>query len=269
VVPIACLSIAGSDSSGGAGIEADVRTFFSLRAQALTAITGLTAQNTLGVRGLFPTIPAQLAKVLAALGEDFQIASVKVGMLPTLGLAQVVAEFLSASNIKSVVVDPIFAASSGDFLCSPGEYLEIQKLIFPFADVVTPNFQEAGRILSCQEQEIVDGVHDACEKLAAMGAKAVVMTGGDRRDSPDMSVDYCFMNNKLEAISSPRVMSKNTHGTGCTFSSALSFYLAKGLALPLAVRASKEHVLMSLRSSVDYAAGGGRGASSQWWALRE
>jgi hydroxymethylpyrimidine/phosphomethylpyrimidine kinase len=259
MTPPVALTIAGSDSSGGAGIQADLKTFTALGVFGASAITALTAQNTQGVRGIAAVTPDFVAAQVLAVVEDLPVAAVKTGMLANADIVAVVADLAAAGHLPRLVVDPVMVASSGDRLLErSAERLYVEALL-PHAAVVTPNLREAeilvgGTIRTLAEQR------EAARALGAMGAAAVVVKGGHEvADEPDQAVDVFWDGTELHELRSPRIATPNTHGTGCTFAAAIAATLARGPDVSEAVRTAKEFVSRAVRGSADWRLGKGHG----------
>jgi hydroxymethylpyrimidine/phosphomethylpyrimidine kinase len=246
------LTIAGSDSGGGAGIEADIKTISALGAYACTSITAVTAQNTLGVAGVHP-LPAAFVRlsietVLSDIGAD----AIKLGMLANEEIIRAVAACLPA-NIP-VVLDPVMVATSGAILLPPDAIQSIRTLLLPRAALVTPNLPEAAKLtglpVATQAEQIAAG-----RALLAMGANAALIKGGHA--SGDMLTDYLITPEAVEAISLPRLHTKNTHGTGCTLASAIATGLAQGMSLPAAVHRARNYLQQAIATAPNFGAGHG------------
>lgn len=251
------LTIAGSDSGGGAGIQADLKTFAAMKVYGCSVITALTAQNTVGVSGIH-TVPAEfVSKQLDAVLEDIHIDAVKTGMLASASIVEVIAKKLQQHSISNLVVDPVLVATSGDFLTDEG--LEglvdaFRSLLFPLATVVTPNVPEAEQ-LTGMKINTLDDMREAAVKIKSFGPAFVVVKGG--HITGDNAVDVLFDGNKFYEYTDSRVATENTHGTGCTFASALAAGLARGLTVHEAVAEAKRFVHCALRHS--FKIGHGRG----------
>ena len=247
------MTIAGSDSGGGAGIQADLKTFAALGVYGTSALTAITAQNTVGVTGVheIPTeiIAAQIEAVLTDIGAD----AVKTGMLASSSIVEVVARQLETFQVTALVVDPVMVAKSGDSLLREDAVEALRTLLVPLAAVVTPNIPEA---------EVLTGVkivsdHDmrrAAESIVGMGCGSVVVKGG-HRDGP--ATDLFYDGDRFQEFTAPRIDTNNTHGTGCTFASAVAAGLAKGLPLLEAVAQAKEFVTAAICSSFPIGRGHG------------
>ena len=235
----AVLSIAGSDSSGGAGIQADIKTIAAHRLFAETAITALTAQNTLGVTGVLDVDPAFVAKQIDAVFEDIRPAAVKVGMVSSAAIIEAVADALERHAAANIVVDPVMVATSGARLIGDDAIEALKARLLPLADVVTPNMPEAAVLAGF---EVVDeaSMERAALRLAEAGAGAALVKGGHRHDRADDVL--VTAEGDVVWLRAPRVDTENAHGTGCTLSSAIACGLAKGLPMEEAVRAAKDYV---------------------------
>ena len=239
------LSIAGSDPSGGAGIQADLKTFAALGCYGMAAITALTAQNTRAVRGVFMPAASFVADEIDAIFEDIDVAAVKIGMLGSAGVVEAVAARLAIYRPAVIVLDPVLAATSGDALAELGVERAVVERLFPLATLITPNFEEAVR-LSGEGFRPVNNIR-AAERLHRLGARAVLITGGDGSD--DTADDLYFDGAEMRVFSAPRVATRNTHGTGCTLSSAIAAYLGLGFALENAIAAAKAYVTGALQAA--------------------
>lgn len=235
------LSIAGSDPSGGAGIQADLRTFAALGVYGCAALTALTAQNTVAVSAVFP-VPADFVRQqLEAVFSDIELSAVKIGMLGSLAAARVVADILRAYSPPFVVLDPVMRASTGAVLLADDALRALRDELMPLATIVTPNAFEAGVLAGTPAPRSVREAHDAAQRLVAHGARAVLVTGG-HLDEPDVSVDVLHMDSDTFEYRVPRIAAIETHGTGCTLSSAIAAFLARGHALPDACERAQRFV---------------------------
>jgi hydroxymethylpyrimidine kinase/phosphomethylpyrimidine kinase len=251
------LTIAGFDPSGGAGVAADLKTFAALGCNGMAAVTALTVQNTCGVRAVHVPPARFAAGQVDAIFEDIQVAAVKIGMLAAGAVAKAVAERLAFHKPRFIVLDPVLTATAGDRLSAPGTAQAIAEHLFPLATLITPNLAEAaalaGRALAPEGEDM----RSAAKLLRARGAKAVLITGGDLKG--ETSDDVLFDGVSFRVFSAPRVATRNTHGTGCTLSSAIAAYLAQGRALEEAIEAAKAYVGGALAAAGDLSAGHGRG----------
>ena len=247
------MTIAGSDSGGGAGIQADLKTFSALGVFGASTLTAITAQNTVGVTAVheIPTdvIAAQIDAVITDIGAD----AVKTGMLSSSAIVATVADAVRRHDIANLVVDPVMVAKSGDRLLREEAIATIRNELIPLAKVVTPNIPEA-EDLTGQTIESDDDVRRAAEAIIDMGAKSVVIKGGHRDGPP---TDVLYDGQEFMEFTTERIPSTNTHGTGCTFASAVAAGLAHGLDTPAAVQQAKEYVTAAI--SAAYPIGQGHG----------
>lgn len=237
------LTIAGSDSGGGAGIQADLKTFSAFRVFGMSVLTAVTAQNSVGVSGVHNLPPefvaAQIDAVLGDLGAD----AVKLGMLSTAGIATVVAERLQAWRQERVVVDPVMIAKSGDPLLQPDAREALVRRVLPLAWLVTPNLHEAAALAGIPVATETD-MEEAARRIHALGPRHVLVKGGHLKDS---ATDLLWDGRGITRFTGPRLESLNTHGTGCTFSAAIAAAVARGAALDAAVGEAKAYVTAAIR----------------------
>lgn len=260
------LSIAGSDPSGGAGIQADLKTFSALGCYGMAVITALTAQNTRGVSGVHVPPAEFLAQQIDAIFADVRVDAVKIGMLASGEIAETVAKRLAAHGAKNIVLDPVLVATSGDALGAPDVVDAMCKYLFPLADLVTPNVPEAERLSGIQTGGVNAGLELAARKLHDLGAKAVLVKGGHH--AGEKAEDVLFADGQVQVFSAARIETQNTHGTGCTLSSAIAAYLAKGHELRNAVGAAKTYLTQALQAADSLGVGGGHGPVHHfhaWW----
>jgi hydroxymethylpyrimidine/phosphomethylpyrimidine kinase len=251
------LSIAGSDSGGGAGIQADLKTFSALGCYGMTAITALTAQNTVGVAGIHAVPPAFLKAQLCAVLDDIGVDAIKIGMLHAPEIVEVVAWAIDHYRIAHVVLDPVMVATSGDRLIEEATVDVLRRELFPRASVITPNLDEAALLLGRPLRGESD-LDQAAADLLAQGARAVLLKGGHLPG--DQVVDLLATPAQpWLRLRSARIASRNVHGTGCTLSSAIAAYLARGLALPQAVERARAYILEAIRSGAEVQTGRGHG----------
>lgn len=251
------LSIAGSDSGGGAGIQADLKTFAALGCYGMTAITALTAQNTLGVSAIHGVPPDILKAQLSAVLDDIGVDAVKIGMLHAPEIVHAVAWALKHYNVKQVVLDPVMVATSGDRLIAAETVQVLVDELFPLATVVTPNLDEAALLLGRQ----ITGAHEleaAARDLLAMGAEAVLLKGG-HLPGDEVADLLVTGTGPSQRLASPRIASRNTHGTGCTLSSAIASFLALGEPLDQAVTKARSYILQAIAQGADVYTGAGHG----------
>jgi hydroxymethylpyrimidine/phosphomethylpyrimidine kinase len=252
-LPIA-LTIAGSDSSGGAGIQADLKTFHAFRVYGASALTAVTVQNTLGVRGVHP-VPLDIVRgQIDAVAEDLRPAAVKSGMLATAELVTLVAGAIRDHGFDRYVVDPVMVATSGARLLDEDAEQTIARSLLPIATLVTPNLHEA-RILTGLKVDSFDDMRDAARALVEMGARAALVKGGHLAD--DEAVDLLWDGAEERIWRRPRTRTEHTHGTGCTLSAAIAAGLALGLDLPMAVDRAVDFVARAISSAPGLGSGHG------------
>jgi hydroxymethylpyrimidine/phosphomethylpyrimidine kinase len=247
------LTIAGSDSGAGAGIQADLKTFASLGVYGTSVITAITAQNTVKVSKVFELSPDLVAAQIDAVMEDIKSQALKTGMLANAAIIDVVAAKIEQYGLKKLVVDPVMVAKSGDLLLRRDAVQALRSRLIPLAQVVTPNLLEAEELTGMKltrEREI----EDAARHIIAMGAKSVVIKGGHRKGP---AIDVFFNGKKMQLLRSPRMRTRHTHGTGCTFSAAIAAYLAKGETITTAVSQAKRYITSAIRHG--FAVGSGHG----------
>ena len=258
------LSIAGSDSGGGAGIQADLKTFSALGCYGMTAITALTAQNTMGVRGIHAVPPAFLKAQLQAVIEDIGVDAVKIGMLHSPEIVKVVAWAIRYYQLQNVVLDPVMVATSGDRLIEQETVQVLQQELFPLVSVITPNLDEAALLLG-RPLENADQLEQAATDLLAMGAHAVLLKGGHLQGQAVVDV-LAEAGQPWLHLRSERIASKNVHGTGCTLSSAIAAYLALGLPLRQAVQQARVYILAAIAAGAAVEIGSGHGPLNHGFA---
>ena len=246
------LSIAGSDPSGGAGVQADLKTFAALGSYGMAVITALTAQNTCGVQGVQAVPPDFVAQQIYSVLDDVRVDAVKIGMLGSAGVIAAVAEAL-ADYEGSVVLDPVMVATSGDRLLDEAAYEALVSQLIPLASLVTPNIPEAEALL---RKAVLDMGREALALSDKLGT-AVLLKGG--HGSGADSVDVLARDGAVQSFSAPRVDTDNTHGTGCTLSSAIACYLGHGLNMAEAVERAKAYVTGALKGSGELDVGMGNG----------
>ena len=250
------LSIAGSDSSGGAGIQADIKAISANGGYAMTAITALTAQNTRGVRAVQEVTPDMVRAQISAVRDDCRVDAVKIGML---GSAQIVAAVLQGLRGMGapIVLDPVMVAKGGDRLLHHAAVRSLRDDLLPRATVITPNLPEAADLLGLPEAASRDQMVAQARALLAMGPGAVLLKGGHLggQDSPDLLLDGAGEN----WILAPRIATRNTHGTGCTLSSALATWLGRGLPLSQAVARAKNYISDAIAGADQLTVGAGQG----------
>lgn len=246
------LSIAGSDPSGGAGIQADLKTFAALGVYGMAAITAMTAQNTQGVRGFIAVPPVFLKDQLDAIFEDIDVAAVKIGMLANVEIIEEVAVALERYKPRHIVLDPVMVATSGDSLISAEAVDAMKARLIPMASVLTPNVPEAEKLL---RKSVLD-MEAAAQGLLTLGSRAVYLKGGHLKGA---ATDVLAYDGVVKVFDSPRIETKNTHGTGCTLSSAMASYLACGFSLEDAAAAAKIYITAAITHADELSVGHGHG----------
>ena len=254
------LTIAGSDSGGGAGIQADIKTFSALGVYGASVITALTAQNTCGVEGVSEVSANFVTQQLNSVCSDIQIDAVKIGMLANKDIVTAVVAGIRKFSLKPVVVDPVMVAQSGDRLLTDDAVDAIKNQLLPLADIITPNLPEAAVLLQVTEDEIIKNPWEAAQGLLDMGGKdttAVLLKGG--HDKGLMVKDYLVTKGHKELLEKERIETTNTHGTGCTLSAAICTYLARGMSIAQAVRRADVYLQGAIQAAVEINLGKGNG----------
>lgn len=261
VFPI--LTIAGSDCSGGAGIQADIKTISALGCYAMAAITSLTAQNTTGVSCVEGVSPEMVSKQIRMVFADIPPMAVKTGMLYSAEIVKVVAQTLKELEVQNLVVDPVMVSTSGSRLLSEDAIFNLVTMLFPLAELVTPNKMEAEALTSLTDP------HAQADKLIEMGCRNVLIKGGDS-DNPDEKTDLLACSSgEMFLFSLPAIKSSNTHGTGCTLSSAIASNLAMGYSLPESVEKAKRYVHNAIIGGINLNIGHGHGPVNHFYAFRK
>ena len=255
------LTIAGSDSGGGAGIQADLKTFAALGVYGTSALTAVTAQNTLGVTGVQELSPDMVASQIDAVVSDIGADAVKTGMLSSSRIIQVVADKVKEHSLSNLVVDPVMVAKGGDPLLQEEAVDALRTLLVPLALVVTPNLPEAS-VLVGYSVETLEQARQAAGDIVAMGSRSVVVKGGHLHGD---AVDVYYDGREFRELSAPRIETTSTHGTGCTFASAIAAELAGGMGVEEAVAQAKEYVTEAIRRAIPI--GGGHGPLNHFHAL--
>jgi hydroxymethylpyrimidine/phosphomethylpyrimidine kinase len=258
------LTIAGSDPSGGAGIQADLKTFSALGVYGASVITALTAQNTQGVRGFTTVEAAFVAEQIDAVFDDLRIDAVKIGMVATAAIASAIADRLRHYKPGKIVLDPVMVAKSGDRLLRDDAIAAIRGQLVPLATVITPNLPEAAVLSGEAAPATLAGMHRTVRALHRLGAQAVLLKGGalDSADSPDLLFD----GSDVIELPARRIDTRNTHGTGCTLSAAIAALLPRH-SLPEAARRAKAYLTAALAASDRLTVGSGRGPVHHFHAL--
>ena len=261
------LTIAGSDSGGGAGIQADLKTFSACGCFGMSVITAITAQNTQGVTDIFPvqisTIQNQIDAVLQDIGSD----AVKIGMLHSREVILLVAQKIREYHIKKVVIDPVMVATSGDKLLQDDAIEALKTDLLPLADVITPNIPEASILLGHEIQSQTE-LPQAAKELSYNGKVSVFLKAGHLTENELTDVFYDAETNRIIHLKSERIHTLNTHGTGCTLSSAIAAYLAKEVPLETAIKNGKSYINQAIKEGRDYQTGHGHGPVHhfhKWW----
>lgn len=253
------LTIAGSDSGGGAGIQADIKTFQELGVFGMSAITAITAQNTLGVKGVYPISIEGIAQQMDCIGLDLKPDGVKTGMLFNSEIIKVVAEKVRQHNWSNLVVDPVMIAKGGSPLLQEEAIDALKEWLLPLATVVTPNLPEAEVIAGIQIKSLQDR-KEAAKIIYHLGAKNVMIKGG--HDENEQMIDLLYDGSSYFQYESKRVPTKNTHGTGCTFSAAITAELAKGNSIDSAISVAKKFIQAAIED--DLHIGSGHGPTNHW-----
>jgi hydroxymethylpyrimidine/phosphomethylpyrimidine kinase len=255
-IPIA-LTIAGSDSSGGAGIQADLKTFAAFGVYGASVITALTAQNTKGVTGIHQVPAAFVTAQIDAVFDDLDVKAVKIGMVSERAVIEAIVAGFKRWSPRHVVLDPVMVATSGDRLLAPDAIEALITRLIPRALVITPNLPEAAALLDEQIASSESQIESQGKRLLAMGASAVLIKGGHGKGAE--SVDYLIREAGVIALTAPRIATENTHGTGCSLSSAIAAGLAKGDDLETAVRRAKAWVTAAIAAADRLSVGRGHG----------
>ncbi len=269
MIPTA-LSIAGSDPSGGAGIQADLKTFSACGVYGMSAITALTAQNTTGVSGVHLVPPAFVADQIKAIFADIRVNAIKIGMIANAQIAVAVADVLQVHGDVPIVLDPVMIAKGGHSLLQDDAVSVLKNRLLPLADILTPNLPEAASLLGDHPAQTRQDIERQGRALLPLGPKAVLMKGGHLGgdDSPDLLITETG----VTWFESHRIETKNTHGTGCTLSAALAAELAKGEPLQSAVRNAKTYLLGAIAAADQLEIGSGHGPTNhfhQLWKINE
>jgi hydroxymethylpyrimidine/phosphomethylpyrimidine kinase len=255
-IPIA-LTIAGSDSSGGAGIQADLKTFAALGVYGASVITALTAQNTRGVSGIHPVPPAFVTAQMDAVFGDLDVRAVKIGMVAQPETIDAIAAALARWKPSQVVLDPVMVATSGDRLLSADTVASLRTNLIPRAALITPNLPEAAALLDEPVASDQAAIAGQGKRLLAIGCPAVLIKGGHGEGAE--SIDYLFSAAGAIALAAPRILTSHTHGTGCSLSSAIAAGLAKGDAMETAVRNAKAFISAAIAAADRLDVGHGHG----------
>lgn len=261
------LTIAGSDPSGGAGIQADLKTFTALGVYGASVVTALTAQNTTGVSGVFAIPVDFIAQQIAAVANDLKIVAVKTGMLADRATVECVAASIVQHGFNTLLVDPVMVATSGDVLLAPDAIDCVRRSLIPLALLVTPNLHEAAQLLGVPVAQNVADMEEQGRRILDLGPGAVLIKGG--HSSGDVAIDVLTTPQGSVRISAPWVVTRNTHGTGCTLSAAIAAYLTLGRDLEAAVRAAKEFVSQALAMAAAQQLGAGPGPVDHMFGIHK
>ncbi len=242
------LTIAGSDSGGGAGIQADLKTFHQYGVYGTTVITALTAQNTRGVSAIHPVPPDFVVEQYRQVVSDLPIDAAKTGMLATAGIVEALAGALRDDPPRHLVVDPVMISKAGSILLEPAAVEALKRELLPLATLVTPNLHEAAALIASQAIRSIEEMAVAAETIRALGPQAVLIKGG-HLPAEEEAVDLLYDGNSTVEFRRPRVDQKHTHGTGCTYSAAITAGLALGRSLPDAVLAAKAFITEAIRTA--------------------
>lgn len=255
------LTIAGSDSCGGAGIQADLKTFSALGTYGMSVITAITAQNTTGVVSVREMDVDIVREQIECLYDDIAVHAVKIGMVSSVEIIDTIAECLKNKNAANIVLDPVMVSKSGCHLLRPEAKDELIKALFPMALVVTPNLFEA-EVITGSKIETLEQMEQAAREIYSLGARNVVVKGGHLTGD---AIDVLYDGRDFEYIKGSRIETKNTHGTGCTFSSAIAAYISKGNTVYDAVRQAKDYINGAIENSIEL--GHGVGPTNHFYKL--
>ncbi len=253
------LTIAGSDSIGGAGIQADIKAISANGCYAMSVITSVTAQNTMGVYGIHDIPPEFVKKQLEAVFSDIVPDAVKIGMLSNSQIIDSIADFLKKNNVKNIVTDTVMVSTSGHRLITENAITALSEKLIPISDIITPNIPEA-EVLSEMNIKTTDDMKMAAEKIMQFGCRSVIVKGGHLNNS---AADVFFDGNSFTVLENPRIDNPNTHGTGCTLSSSLAAFLAQGYSMKKGVELAKGYVTGAIADCLDL--GKGRGPLNHFY----
>lgn len=249
------MTIAGSDSGGGAGIQADLKTFQELKVFGTSVITALTAQNTCGVQGIYPTTPEFVAQQMTSVFEDFHVKALKTGMLFSAEIIEIVARILRLQDVQ-IVVDPVMIAKGGAALLQDEAVQALNSKLLPLATILTPNIPEA-EVISCSRIQNEQDIHQAAKRILKLGVKCVVMKGGHLEEA-DTATDTVFIEDgSTFSMQTRRINTQHTHGTGCTFSSAITAFLGRGYSIQDAIVEAKKFVQLAIEHPLNIGHGHG------------
>ncbi|HWP58918.1 MAG TPA: bifunctional hydroxymethylpyrimidine kinase/phosphomethylpyrimidine kinase [Candidatus Acidoferrales bacterium] len=248
---VTALTIAGSDSGAGAGIQADLKTFAAIGVYGASVITAITAQNTQRVTKVLELPPAMVAAQIDAVAQDLKIGAVKTGMIANAAIIEVVAAKIRQYRLSNLVVDPVMVAKSGDRLLRKNAIAALRAELLPLAAVATPNLAEAEELTGLKLRN-EEAIREAAKRILDMGVHSVIIKGGHRRGP---AVDVFYDGKKFLPLKAPRIRTRHTHGTGCTFSAAIAAHLARGLDLERAVVLAKRYITEAIKSAFPIGSG--------------
>ncbi len=263
-IPPRLLTIAGSDSGGGAGIEADLKTFTTLQVFGMAAVTSITAQNTMGVHGVHDIPAATVAQQIDVVAQDIGVDAAKSGMLSSAAIIEAVADAIQRNGIKKYVLDPVMISETGHRLLLEDAIQSLKQLLIPLSILITPNIAEAQALTGIEVKD-EESQKDACRAIADLGADTVLIKGGHM--SGPQSTDLLYGGGYFVEFSAPRIDTRNTHGTGCTYAAAIAAFLGHQQLLPEAVRIAKQYVTECIRRG--FALGQGAGPLNHFWPMQQ
>lgn len=263
--PVRVLSIAGSDSGGGAGLQADIKTISALGGYATTAVTAITVQNTMGVEAVYPVDTQVICEQVAAVCQDIAPQAIKISMLPDPDTAASLAGTLRKYHCRNIVIDPVMVATSGQSLSGKAAIENMVKHLFPIASIVTPNLEEAEELTGVKINHI-GKYWQAARKMLEWGPAAVLIKGGHSKRGPVKDFLFPAGDARPACFSTSRIDTANLHGTGCTLSAAIAFFLGAGSEMPEAVLKAKEYIYEAIRSGADMKIGHGHGPVNHFFA---
>jgi len=263
-IPPRVLTIAGSDSGGGAGIEADLKTFTTLQVYGMAAVTSITAQNTMGVHGVHDIPAATVAQQIDVVAQDIGVDAAKSGMLSSAAIIEAVADAITRNGIKKYVLDPVMVSETGHRLLREDAIQSLKQLLIPLSIIITPNIAEAQALTGIEIKD-EESQKDAARAIADLGADTVLIKGGHM--SGPQSTDLLYGGGYFVEFSAPRIDTRNTHGTGCTYAAAIAAFLGHQQLLPEAVRIAKQYVTECIRRG--FALGKGAGPLNHFWPMQQ
>lgn len=262
------LTIAGSDSGGGAGIQADIKAISATGGYACSVITALTAQNTQGVTGILPISGEFIEQQLDAVFTDLNVVAVKIGMLSETNIIRAVAKKIKQYSPQCLVVDPVMVTRNGDLLLQADAIESLKSELLPLADVITPNLPEAAALINGKIPESEAEMKGMVEPLRLLGVNAILLKGGYLQQDIN-STDLLIEADAITRLSTPRIKTRNTHGTGCSLSSAIASYLAQGQSLAVAVQSAKHYITDALTHADQLNIGRGHGPVNHFFGLNK